>query len=57
VEGNLASLGIEAIPVVNLRRLDLGPGIVATGNQRVDLDGQLAELIALATRERSAPSG
>jgi pyridoxine 4-dehydrogenase len=47
VEANLASLGIEAIPVVNLRRLDVGPGIVATGDQRVDLDGQLAELVAL----------
>jgi aryl-alcohol dehydrogenase-like predicted oxidoreductase len=33
--------------VVNLRRLDARPGIVATGDQRVDLDSQLAELVAL----------
>ncbi len=35
------------MPVVNLRRLDLGPGLQAEGDQIVDLDDQLAEMIAL----------
>lgn len=47
VEANLASLGTERVAVVNLRRLDAGPGIIAEGEQRVDLDDQLAELAAL----------
>ena len=33
--------------MVNLRRLDAPPGIIAEGEQRVDLDDQLAELTAL----------
>jgi pyridoxine 4-dehydrogenase len=47
VEANLAALGAERIDVVNLRRLDAAPGIVAAGDQLVDLDDQLAELVAL----------
>ena len=47
VENNLRSLGTDRIPVVNLRRLDTGPGIGATGDQIVDLDDQLAALVAL----------
>ena len=47
VEANLARLGAERLAVVNLRRLDTAPGIVATGDQLVDLDSQLAELVAL----------
>jgi pyridoxine 4-dehydrogenase len=47
VEANLASLGTERVDVVNLRRLDQRPGLVAEGDQLVDLDSQLAELIAL----------
>ena len=47
VEANLRSLGVERVPVVNLRRMDAAPGIVATGDQVVDLDAQLAELAAL----------
>ena len=47
VEANLASLGTERLGVVNLRRLDAPPGIIAEGEQRVDLDDQLAELSAL----------
>jgi aryl-alcohol dehydrogenase-like predicted oxidoreductase len=47
VEANLARLGTERLAVVNLRRLDMPPGIPAEGDQRVDLDSQLAELIAL----------
>jgi len=44
VEANLASLGTERLGLVNLRRLDARPGIIADGDQRVDLDDQLAEL-------------
>jgi pyridoxine 4-dehydrogenase len=47
VEADLAALGFDHIPVVNLRRLDLGPGLRAEGDQIVDLDDQLAEMIAL----------
>jgi len=47
VEANLASLGTDRLGVVNLRRLDARPGLVATGEQLVDLDDQLAELGAL----------
>lgn len=48
VEANLRSLDSEQLAVVNLRRLDGGgPGIQATGDQVVDLDSQLAELVAL----------
>ncbi len=42
VEEDLEQLGLERIPVVNLRRLDLGPGLSAHGDQIVDLDDQLA---------------
>ena len=47
VEANLRALAAEQIDVVNLRRLDAPPGILATGDQVVDLDSQLAELEAL----------
>lgn len=47
VEEDLAELGFDRVHVVNLRRLDLGPGLRAEGDQLVDLDDQLAELIAL----------
>jgi pyridoxine 4-dehydrogenase len=47
VDANLASLGVESLAVVNLRRLDAPPGIIAEGDQVVDLDSQLAELTAL----------
>ena len=47
VEDDLRQLGLECIPVVNLRRMDLPPGIEAEGEQIVDLDDQLAEMIAL----------
>jgi len=47
VEANLAALGAERLGVVNLRRVDAGPGIVAEGDQLVELDDQLAELAAL----------
>jgi pyridoxine 4-dehydrogenase len=47
VEDDLAQLGLDCIPVVNLRRMDLGPRADAEGDQVVDLDDQLAEMIAL----------
>lgn len=47
VEANLRTLGRERIDVVNLRRADTGPGLRAEGEQLVDLDDQLAELVAM----------
>jgi pyridoxine 4-dehydrogenase len=47
VEGNLTGLGLEALDLVFMRRVDRAPGIVAEGDQVVDLDEQLAELAAL----------
>ena len=47
VEVNLRGLGVERVDVVNLRRMDTKPGVVARGDQVVDLDSQLAELVAL----------
>jgi pyridoxine 4-dehydrogenase len=47
VEADLAQLGIDRVHVVNLRRLDLPLGVQAEGDQIVDLEDQLTELIAL----------
>ncbi|MCT7371137.1 aldo/keto reductase [Mycolicibacterium llatzerense] len=47
VEMDLNQLGLEQIPVVNLRRLDQTPGVQTEGDQIVDVDDQLAEMIAL----------
>jgi pyridoxine 4-dehydrogenase len=47
VEEDLRDLGLDCVPVVNLRRMDFGPGVAAEGDQVVDLDDQLAEMIAL----------
>ena len=47
VEADLATLGAERVDVVNVRRLDAPPGIIAEGDQIVGLDDQLAELSAL----------
>ncbi len=47
VEDNLRSLGVDRLEVVNLRRLDTGPGLRAEGDQVVDLDDQLAVMTAL----------
>jgi len=47
VEDNLRSLGVDQVPVVNMRRLDAGPGLRAEGDQVVDLDDQLAVLTAM----------
>nr|WP_168504570.1 aldo/keto reductase [Streptomyces sp. S1D4-11]QIY93215.1 aldo/keto reductase [Streptomyces sp. S1D4-11] len=47
VEDNLRSLGVDQLPVVNLRRLDSGPGLRPEGDQVVGLDDQLAVMTAL----------
>jgi pyridoxine 4-dehydrogenase len=47
VEENLRALGVEALDLVYMRRVDRAPGIVAEGDQVVDLDDQLAELTTL----------
>ncbi|OPF81028.1 aldo/keto reductase [Streptomyces antioxidans] len=47
VEDNLRGLGVDRLPVVNLRRLDTGPGLRPEGDQIVDLDDQLATMTAL----------
>lgn len=47
VEASLRATGRERLDVVNLRRADVGPGLIAEGDQRVDLDDQLAVLIEL----------
>jgi pyridoxine 4-dehydrogenase len=57
VEANLATLGLERLAAVNLRRADAAPGIIATGDQVVDRDSQLAELIALRDEGKIAGIG
>lgn len=52
VEANLRSLGVEQLAVVNLRRADAAPGLIASGDQVVDLYSQLAELAALRDEGR-----
>ncbi|MGA8547065.1 MAG: aldo/keto reductase [Mycobacterium sp.] len=47
VEDDLRDLGLDCVPVVNLRRMDLGLGVTPEGDQIVDVDDQLAEMIAL----------
>lgn len=47
VHDNLRHLDRERLDVVNLRRADVGPGLLATGEQLVDLDDQLAEMTAM----------
>jgi pyridoxine 4-dehydrogenase len=46
VEANLRSLAVEQVDVVNLRLMSPDEG-EAPGDQRVDLDSQLAEMVAL----------
>ncbi|MGE5136543.1 MAG: oxidoreductase [Gemmatimonadota bacterium] len=48
VEANLAALGVEQLGVVNLRLVDELPGgSPLPGDQKADLDSQLAEMTAL----------
>ncbi|MGN6325485.1 aldo/keto reductase [Pseudolysinimonas sp.] len=55
VEANLRSLGVDRLGLVYLRRADRAPGILATGDQVVPIDDQLAELAAL--RDEGAITG
>ena len=57
VEANLTRLGTERLALVNLRRVDGRPGIVAEGDQIVDIDSQLAELAALRDEGKIAGIG
>ncbi|WP_216898182.1 aldo/keto reductase [Nocardia alni] len=57
VEDNLAALNTSTLGVVNLRRADMPPGITAEGDQIVDLDDQLAELISLRDEGKIAGIG
>ena len=57
VEANLASLGVERLNVVYIRRADFAPGIIAQGEQKVELDDQLAELVALRDAGKIAAIG
>jgi len=47
VHDNLRQLGVERLDLVNLRRADAGPGLVAEGDQIVPIDDQLAVLMEL----------
>ncbi|GLZ48458.1 oxidoreductase [Actinomycetospora sp. NBRC 106375] len=47
VEANLTTLGVDRLDVVNLRRADMPPGLIAEGDQVVDLDDQLAVLMGM----------
>jgi pyridoxine 4-dehydrogenase len=47
IEKNLVGLGLERIPLVNLRRPDVPPGIVPEKDQIVDLDDQVTTMVAL----------
>lgn len=57
VEANLATLGVDRVGIAYLRRADIRPGIIATGDQIVDLDDQLAELIALRSEGKIGAIG
>ena len=57
VEANLVSLGTERIPLVNLRRADVGPGLKAQGDQIVDIDDQMAEMIAMRSEGKIGSIG
>jgi aryl-alcohol dehydrogenase-like predicted oxidoreductase len=47
VDANLASLGLDQIPVVNLRRPDASTPVPVADDQAVGLDDQLAAMTAL----------
>jgi len=47
VEENLRTLGLEQIPVVNLRRMDTGHAVPGGPDQKVDIDDQLVEMTAM----------
>lgn len=47
VEDNLRTLSTDSIQLLYIRRMDVGPGPIATGPQAVPLEDQIAELISL----------
>lgn len=47
VQENLRTLGLEQLPLVNLRRMDTAHAIPRPVDQMVDLDDQLAEMTAM----------
>ncbi len=47
VEENLLTLGMDQIPLVNLRRTDVGSGLRAEGDQIVNIDDQMAEMVEM----------
>jgi aryl-alcohol dehydrogenase-like predicted oxidoreductase len=47
IDDNRRSLGVDRLDLVYLRRADGRPGIIATGDQLVPIEDQLAELVAL----------
>ena len=47
VEDNLRSLGSDRLDLVYLRRMDVGPGLLAEGDQLVPIDDQLAVMTAM----------
>jgi len=47
VEANLTTLGTDHLAVVNLRRADAPPGLLAEGDQIVPIDDQLAVMLEL----------
>jgi pyridoxine 4-dehydrogenase len=47
VEDNLRTLGLDQIPVVNLRRMDVGIALPLAPDQVVDVEDQLAEMTAM----------
>jgi pyridoxine 4-dehydrogenase len=57
VEDNLRSLGRERLDVVNLRRVDKGPGIKAEGDQIVDIDHQLEAMAAMRNEGNTGAIG
>ncbi len=57
VEDNLTNLGVDQIPLVNLRRLDSGPGLRPEGDQMVDIDDQLTVMTAMRDEGRIGAIG
>jgi pyridoxine 4-dehydrogenase len=55
VEANLVGLGVDSIPVVNLRRLDRQPGLRAEGDQIVGAIG--LSTVTLDGLRRALPAG
>lgn len=57
VEDNLRSLGVEQIPVVNLRRMDVGPSASVAADQSVDLEDQLEAMTAMRSEGKIGAIG